>query len=60
MILGNPAKVLSSFADAYNIDVIVMGRVGHHGLSRLLGSTTETLLYRMPCSVWVVSPEMLE
>lgn len=60
MILGSPAKVLASYADAYNIDVIVMGRVGHRGLSRLLGSTTESLLYKMPCSVWVVSPERFD
>ncbi|MFL1527602.1 universal stress protein [Pseudomonas sp. O230] len=59
MIMGNPAKVLSSYADAYNIDVIVMGRVGHRGLDRLVGSTVEHLLYKMPCSVWVISPEEL-
>ncbi|MCF4998413.1 universal stress protein [Pseudomonas syringae] len=60
MILGNPAKVLASYADAYNIDVIVMGRVGHRGIGRLIGSTVEHLLYKMPCSVWVVSPQALE
>jgi universal stress protein E len=59
MIMGDPAKVLASFADAYDIDVIVMGRVGHHGLGRLVGSTVEALLYKMPCSVWVISPEEL-
>ncbi|MET0846623.1 MAG: universal stress protein [Pseudomonas sp.] len=59
MVMGNPAKVLASYADAYNIDVIVMGRVGHRGLGRLIGSTVEHLLYKMPCSVWVVSPEEL-
>ncbi|WP_460136212.1 universal stress protein [Pseudomonas sp. S1_E04] len=60
MILGNPAKVLASYAEAYNVDVIVMGRVGHRGLSRLLGSTAETLLYKMPCSVWMVAPQILD
>lgn len=60
MILGNPAKVLASYADAYNVDVIVMGRVGHRGLSRLLGSTAESLLYKMPCSVWMVEPQMID
>jgi universal stress protein E len=59
MIMGNPAKVLTQYADAYNIDVIVMGRVGHRGVGRLVGSTVEHLLYKMPCSVWVVSPEEL-
>ncbi|AHZ68027.1 hypothetical protein OU5_0948 [Pseudomonas mandelii JR-1] len=60
MVMGNPAKVLSSYADAYNVDVIVMGRVGHRGIGRLIGSTVEHLLYKMPCSVWVVSPEVIE
>ncbi|WLI09827.1 MULTISPECIES: universal stress protein [Pseudomonas] len=59
MIMGNPTKVLSQYADAYDIDVIVMGRVGHRGVGRLVGSTVEHLLYKMPCSVWVVSPEVL-
>ncbi|PMU12674.1 MULTISPECIES: universal stress protein [unclassified Pseudomonas] len=59
MVMGNPAKVLASYADAYNVDVIVMGRVGHNGLERLIGSTVEHLLYKMPCSVWVVAPEEL-
>lgn len=57
MIMGNPAKVLCSYADAYDVDVIVMGRVGHRGLGRLVGGTVEHVLYKMPCSVWVVSPE---
>jgi universal stress protein E len=59
MIMGNPTKVLSQYADAYDIDVLVMGRVGHRGVGRLVGSTVEHLLYKMPCSVWVVSPEEL-
>lgn len=60
LIMGNPAKVLASYADAYDIDVIVMGRVSHRGLGRLIGSTAEHLLYKMPCSMLVVSPEQLE
>ncbi|MBP5073962.1 universal stress protein [Pseudomonas chlororaphis] len=60
MIMGNPAKVLASYAETHDIDVIVMGRIGHRGgLGRLIGSTAEQLLYKMPCSVWVVSPEVL-
>ncbi|MCE4052461.1 universal stress protein [Pseudomonas sp. Au-Pse12] len=59
MIMGDPAKVLCSYADAYDIDVIVMGRIAHRGIDRLVGSTIEQLLYKMPCSVWVVPPEDL-
>jgi len=46
-------------AFGYDIDMIVMGRVGHRGAGRLVGSTVEHLLYKIPCSVWVVSPEQL-
>lgn len=60
MIMGNPAKVLVSYVDAYDADVIVMGRVIHRGIGRLIGSTAQNLLYKMPCSVWVVSPEELD
>jgi universal stress protein E len=59
MIMGNPAKVLSSYAQAYDTDVIVMGRIGCQGMERLVGSTVEHLLYKLPCSVWVVSPEKI-
>jgi universal stress protein E len=60
LIMGNPAKVLASYADAYDVDVIVMGRVSRRGLGKLIGSTAEHLLYKMPCSMLVVSPEQLE
>ena len=60
MIMGNPAKVLTRYTDAYDIDVIVMGRIGHRGMGRLIGSTVEHLLYKMPCSVWVVYTERLD
>ncbi|MGY2343065.1 universal stress protein [Pseudomonas sp. SDO5532_S415] len=60
MIMGSPAKVLTRYADAYDVDVIVMGRLGHRGMGRLIGSTVEHLLYKMPCSVWVVYTERLD
>ncbi len=59
MIMGNPAKVLASYASAYETDVIVMGRIGHRAMDRLIGSTVEHLLYKMPCSAWVISPQEL-
>jgi len=57
MLMGSPAKVLASYAEAHAVDVIVMGRISRHGLGKLVGSTVEHLLYKMPCSVWVVAPE---
>ncbi|MBK5300809.1 MULTISPECIES: universal stress protein [Gammaproteobacteria] len=60
MLMGSPTKVLTRYADTNNVDVIVMGRVGHRGMGRLIGSTVEHLLYKMPCSVWVVYTERLD
>jgi len=60
MIMGAPADVLSAYVSAHDIDVMVMGRVGHRMPGRLVGSTVESLLYKMPCSVWVIAPELLD
>ncbi|VVM93286.1 Universal stress protein E [Pseudomonas fluorescens] len=51
---GHPVRVLSEFADAHSVDAIVMGRVQSHGLHKLLGSTTEHILYQVPCCVLAV------
>lgn len=53
-IEGHPVAVLNAFADEQHMDVIVMGRVQSHGLDKLLGSTTEHILYQAPCSVLAV------
>ncbi|WP_095147708.1 universal stress protein [Pseudomonas sp. Irchel s3a18] len=59
MIMGHPAKVLTNFAAANNIDVIVMGRVHHRSRGNTVGSTVEQILYKMPSSVLVITPEEL-
>ena len=53
-ILGNPVTALSEFAHDHQVDVIVMGKVQSHGVDKLLGSTTEHILYQVPCSVLAV------
>ena len=53
-VLGNPVAVLSQFAKEHQVDVIVMGRVQYHGIEKLLGSTTEHILYQVPCGVLAV------
>ncbi|MFJ2690530.1 universal stress protein [Pseudomonas sp. NPDC087336] len=53
-ILGHPVSALSDFANEQQVDVFVMGRVQYHGLEKLLGSTTEHILYQVPCSVLAV------
>jgi nucleotide-binding universal stress UspA family protein len=51
------ASTCNTEFDVIDVEVIVTGRVGNRGLGRLVGGTVEHLRYRMPCSVWVVSPE---
>lgn len=53
-IPGRPVSTLSEFASERNMDVIVMGRVQSHGVEKLLGSTTEHILYQVPCCVLAV------
>ncbi|MGP6461916.1 MULTISPECIES: universal stress protein [Pseudomonas] len=53
-VVGHPVAALSEFADAQHVDVIVMGRVQYHGLDKLLGSTTEHILYQVPCNLLAV------
>ncbi|MGY1447815.1 universal stress protein [Pseudomonas chlororaphis] len=53
-IQGHPVPVLSEFAHQQQVDVIVMGRVQSRGLDKLLGSTTEHILYQVPCSVLAI------
>ncbi|MCS3471577.1 universal stress protein E [Pseudomonas sp. JUb42] len=60
MILGAPTSVLCSYASAYDIDVIVMGRIGHGDQGHLIGNTVESLLHKMPCSLWVLAPQPMD
>ncbi|MGH8386298.1 MAG: universal stress protein [Pseudomonas sp.] len=53
-IEGNPVTALSKFANDHHMDVIVMGRVQSHRVDKLLGSTTEHILYQVPCCVLAV------
>jgi universal stress protein E len=53
-ITGHPVSALSEFAHEHQIDVIVMGRTQYGSLEKLLGSTTEHILYQVPCSILAV------
>ncbi|PWB34138.1 universal stress protein [Pseudomonas sp. SDI] len=57
MIMGDPAKVMTVFCEAHGIDIIVMGRIHHRGLAKYVGSTVERVLYKMPSSVLVITPQ---
>ena len=53
-IKGHPVPTITEFANENQVDVIVMGRTQSHGLGKLIGSTTEHILYQVPCSVLAV------
>jgi len=43
-----------SYAAAQNVDLIVVGSHGRHGLARLLGSTATRIVHNAKCDVIVV------
>ncbi|RJG09099.1 universal stress protein [Pseudomonas cavernicola] len=57
-ILGLPVKVIADFAAHNQADVIVMGSMHRKGLDKLIGSTTEHLLYHVPCSILAIKPQV--
>jgi nucleotide-binding universal stress UspA family protein len=55
VLLGNPRKAISSFAQEWGADLILAGSHGHGDLARiLLGSTSKAVLRSAPCSVEIV------
>lgn len=54
---GDPLNCICTYAADHQVDVIVMGTAGHHGLDRRLGTTAERVLQRAPCSVWAIKPQ---
>lgn len=53
-VLGRPVPVLSEYVESQPVDALVMGRPIARGLDRLFGSTTEHVLYQVPCNILVV------
>ena len=52
---GKPTQEIVKLAEEINADLIVLASQGHHGLGGLLlGSTTDRLVNKAPCSVLVV------
>ncbi|MCY1514789.1 Universal stress protein E [compost metagenome] len=54
---GAPAKIISELAIHEQIDVMVMGTLTHKGLDKVLGSTAEQVLYKVPAIIAVRPPE---
>ncbi|MHC8344831.1 universal stress protein [Pseudomonas sp. RT6P73] len=57
-IEGSPTKVMSDFAAHSRADVLVMGDMHRKGLHKLIGSTTEHVLYKVPCNVLVIKGQV--
>ena len=54
VIIGQPAHEMHRFATENNVDLVVVGSHGHHGLSLLLGSTATGVLHGSNCDVLAV------
>jgi nucleotide-binding universal stress UspA family protein len=58
LLKGEPSDVIAEFAKTGRIDLIVMGIVARSGIGGLLiGSTAESILQRVDCSVLAIKPE---
>ena len=51
---GSVKSVIIDCAEKNHADLIVLGRHGRHGLSRLLGSVANAILHHAPCDVLTV------
>lgn len=49
--MGSTKQEILRIAEEQEIDLIVIGSHGRHGLSRLLGSTANAILHGAPCDV---------
>jgi universal stress protein A len=51
---GSPKILIIEMAKTKNVDLIVVGSHGRHGLELLLGSTANAVLHHAPCDVLAV------
>ena len=54
VLWGRPQSTVLSYAAAQNVDLIVVGSHGRHGLARLLGSTATGIMHNAKCDVIVI------
>ncbi|KAF3982561.1 MAG: universal stress protein [Methylococcales symbiont of Hymedesmia sp. n. MRB-2018] len=54
MELGSPKRKIVKIAKEQNVDLIVVGSHGRHGLALLLGSTANGVLHHAACDVLAV------
>ncbi|HIK43759.1 MAG TPA: universal stress protein [Leptolyngbyaceae cyanobacterium M65_K2018_010] len=57
-LIGEPGREICSLAQAWEADLIVLGRRGMKGLGEfLLGSVSSYVMHRAPCAVLIVQGE---
>lgn len=54
MVWGNPQEEIIQLAVKLQIDLIVVGSHGRHGLAVLMGSTAKDVLYHTQCDVLAI------
>ncbi|MGV6807979.1 MAG: universal stress protein [bacterium] len=54
IIFGQPAHEIHRFARENDVDLMVVGTHGRHGLSLIFGSTANGVLHGAPCDVFAV------
>lgn len=54
LIWGSPKEEITALAEQENVDLIIVGSHGRHGLALLLGSTANDVLHYAPCDVLAV------
>lgn len=52
--MGEPREEIIRIAEQENVDLIVVGSHGEHGLALLLGSTANSVLHYAKCDVLAV------
>lgn len=54
LLWGNPKQEISDYAARHDVDLIIVGSHGRHGLALLLGSTANAVLHYAKCDVLAV------
>jgi universal stress protein A len=54
VVLGQPAKEMHRIASEDNVDLIIVGSHGRHGLALIFGSTSNSVLHGADCDVLAV------
>ena len=54
VVQGSTKSAIIEYAQSQKVDLIVLGRHGRHGISRLLGSVANAVLHHADCDVLAV------